>query len=315
MTDYSFRIRFRVSPQSNIITNEQSVEFSSNGHSFTLLSGEADNPINQAGLLILKSSGFSSKESAEKTGLRYQDILMLTLTRLRIGSDFGTRKGNKSGFVKSFLDSVEKDTGRRIINDNLGLTVYETFPTPLFVAWPVTFTLGHKPERFEMIFKFIENLSLEFSERERISVELFNASFFVESTDARLICLVMAVEALIEPNERIEVARKHVEELISATKTNSGLDTKDRAAFESSLKGLLRESIGQAGKRLACERLEGREYMNMTPDKFFSKVYSMRSDLVHGNLPYPNFEEVGKYAANLEVFVADLISYRTLTIE
>jgi hypothetical protein len=280
-----------------------------------LLSGEEDKPINQAALLILKSSGFSSKESAEKAGLKYQDILMLALTRLRIGSDFGTRKGNNSGFVKGVLDSFETDTGQRVINDKLGLLVYETSPPPLFAAWPIQLKLGCNPERFEKIFKFIEDLSPEFNDRERISMDLFNASFFVESSDARLICLVMAVEALIEPNERIEVARKHVEDLINTTRSNSGLDEKDRSAFESSLRGLIKESIGQAGKRLALERLGAREYMNMTPDKFFSKVYSIRSALVHGKSPYPNFKEVGLYAANLEVFVADLISYRTLTIE
>ena len=39
-----------------------------------------------------------------------------------------------------------------------------------------------------------------------------------------------------------------------------------------------------------------------------SHVYQLRSNLVHGNLPYPTFETVGAVAGALEVFVSDLLT-------
>jgi hypothetical protein len=49
-------------------------------------------------------------------------------------------------------------------------------------------------------------------------------------------------------------------------------------------------------------------YGDRTAPDFFSYCYQMRSNLVHGNLPVPTFEEVGGVAATLEVFVSDLLT-------
>jgi hypothetical protein len=48
--------------------------------------------------------------------------------------------------------------------------------------------------------------------------------------------------------------------------------------------------------------------MGMTPKKFFTECYEMRSRLVHGRLPRPDHMEIGKVAASLELFVGHLLS-------
>lgn len=63
----------------------------------------------------------------------------------------------------------------------------------------------------------------------------------------------------------------------------------------------------KAGRELASSLAEKR-YRNMTPPKFFSACYDVRSKLVHGTHPRPSREEVGSLAANLELFVSDLLA-------
>jgi hypothetical protein len=98
-----------------------------------------------------------------------------------------------------------------------------------------------------------------------------------------------------------------VASLIEQTKSSS-LPVKERNSILGSLRLLRRESINQAGKRFTAERLGGRVYGDRTAPDFFSYCYQMRSNLVHGNLPVPTFEEVGGVAATLEVFVSDLLT-------
>ncbi len=65
--------------------------------------------------------------------------------------------------------------------------------------------------------------------------------------------------------------------------------------------------FGQAGRRLA-RTLEPRRYMDLSPSKFFTRCYEMRSALVHGHVPRPTMIEVDLLAANLTVFVGHLLS-------
>jgi hypothetical protein len=315
MSDFTFRIRFDVSSQSNINIDDQQLALHSFGdrNQVSLFSGENDKPINNAQWLVLKGTGYNSAEDAEKAGLYYQDILRITLARLRIGTNFGNRQG-RSGFFSSFLEDIQRTSGERILNNHHGLMVFSSEPPPKFASLGMTARLGCTKERFETIFKFVEQNPPEFNDSERIALELFNASFFVKSPDTRFITLVMAIECLIEPNFRNEAAQEHVRNLIEITKNNTKLDSADQKSYLSALEWFLKESIGQAGRRLVEERLGTREYKGLPAPKFFSKVYGMRSNLVHGNMPYPEWDEVGNLAATLEVFVADLISYTTLVI-
>lgn len=136
---------------------------------------------------------------------------------------------------------------------------------------------------------------------------LFNASFFQPTADSRFLVLVMAVEALIEPVSRSPEGLEHVDRLIEQTRAAT-LPGVDKDSMIGALQWLRRESINQAGKRLASMRLGGRLYSGRAAPEFFSYCYQLRSNLVHGNLPIPTFEEVGNVACILEVFVSDLLT-------
>ena len=127
----------------------------------------------------------------------------------------------------------------------------------------------------------------ELTNRERLSLDLYNASFFEISPHARFLTLVMAVEALLEPEPRPDPVRAHVEELIRLTEMSGALPQNQKESLCGSLRWLLNESIGQAGRRLAREHLGAKTYGGLSGPQLFTHVYTLRSNLVHGNEQQP----------------------------
>jgi hypothetical protein len=121
----------------------------------------------------------------------------------------------------------------------------------------------------------------------------------------------MAVEALIEPISRSDESLMHVESLIWKTK-NATLPAREKNSILGALSWLRFESINQAGRRTASERLGNRIYIGKNAADFFTHCYQIRSNLVHGNLPIPTFDEIGGLAATLEVFVSELLTVPVL---
>ena len=143
--------------------------------------------------------------------------------------------------------------------------------------------------------------------------DLYSASFSENSADARFLLLMMAAEVLIDQEERPEDARAHVARLIAETRA-SDLPSNQVDSFVGFPEWLRVESVGHAGRRLASS-LGKREYMDETPTRFFMRCYEMRSQLIHGHYPRPDFGEVGTRAANLEGFVGDLLGSALLDVE
>ncbi len=202
---------------------------------------------------------------------------------------------------------VEQLSGQRTLNDFHGLMAYPCAITPSFVK--TNFQLGYAvaTESFESAMQAAIAAQIVLTERERLAFTLFNASFFRQTADSRFLLLAMAIEALIEPATRSAESSSHVEALIALTKSAS-LPRAERDSMIGTLKWLSKESITQAGKRLVLSRLGERQYNGQAAPAFFSRVYSERSNLVHGNLPYPSLSSVGALAATLEVFVSDLLT-------
>jgi hypothetical protein len=152
----------------------------------------------------------------------------------------------------------------------------------------------------------------QLDEREQLALTLFNSSFFQDTADTRFLLLMMATETMLDPPVRSENARLHVERLIEITDNEATLSDAEKTSLLGSLKWLLRESISHTGRSLATSRLHGRTYLNKSPGAFFTYCYSLRSRLFHGFAPFPTLDSVGSVAAQLEVFVADLLAGQPL---
>lgn len=305
---YSFRIRFSRSPTDTIKFDGDEIKLSDvgSGESVYLRSSPREVLIKNAEQLVLIGDGYQSEDEAHEAGTRYMRILTVALAKVRVGAEFGARVG-KSVVTYEGVKWLEAQQGQRILNDVHGLMVYLSRPTPKFARFSVKGIRGASVQSFQTIFASARRASGALSDREKLAFTLFNASFFLPTADMRFILLVMAIEALIEPEPRSAAAQEHVKQLISETK-KAALPDAERSSMLGSLRWLLSESIAQGGCRLVTSRLGDREYEQKPAAQYFTQVYQMRSNLVHGNLPYPTFEEVSTAVANLEVFVSDLLT-------
>jgi hypothetical protein len=312
MNSYSFRIRVDRSPTDTIECPESELLLFEHTNSVcvSLRNKTSDQPLKEAIHFCLVGTGFASEAEAHNAGKAYEDVLMVALARVRVGADFGYRAAN--GFLTSEgLKWLEQQRNERILNDVHGLMVYPTDPKPRFGSFKANMLRGVSKEAFLHAFKAAEIAQPRITDRDRLAFSLFNASFFQPTADSRFLLLVMAIEALIELAPRSAGSQAHVKSLIATTKV-ALIPSEEKESMLGAIRWLSKESINQAGRRLVTARLGVRQYEGRTAADFFSHVYQMRSNLVHGNLPYPTFEMVGSVAAPLEVFVSELLTAQIL---
>ena len=305
---YSFRIRINRCPSTTIQTDENEIAIPTDDKNiFIILHAPDEKALKESEHYSLLGSGYATEGSANEAGILYHDALMVALAVSRVGVDFGLRAA-KSAFTHYGLKWAEQKFGVRTLNNVHGLMVYESDPPPRFVEMSATPILGTNRDAFVNNLNMAIDSRPALNERETIAFTLFNASFFQPTSDSRFILLVMAIEALIEPIKRSNDTVALVDSLIQQTKS-SHLEGNEKNSVIGGLRWLRKESINQAGKRLVTERL-GLEakYENLSPADFFAKCYQIRSDLVHGNMPFPSFKEVGAVVATLEVFVSKLLT-------
>ena len=256
--------------------------------------------------LALWGSPYASDGQARSAGERWGSFLQVAFARMNIGADFGRRAAH-SAFTQAGLDALEGQHGRSFANDVHGLITFKMESQPIFAAQSVDFWLGKQPALLATAVQWARASVYQASEQETLAFDLYSASFFESSADARYMMLMMAIETLMKQQDRSTEAVAHVASLVAATKS-SALPSTEIASLVSSLSWLKRESLKSAGRRLSAERLGEREYMSQPAVKFFSDSYDFRSTLAHGSTPRPAREEVDLRAAELERFVGDLLS-------
>lgn len=316
MTDWAFRLRFRMPRTSGLSVNDPSVDLQpvpGVGRLRLEAWPRGSGGIDQAEWLVVSGSAPSEAE-AVRCGQAIEQALLRSFARLRVAADFGERapKGRWTDYGKSL---IKDDRGRPVLDDEHGLMFHKAEPTPRFVSVGApTLKVSAQLDRLRVAVGAALRLAQAVTDQERIAYDLFSASYFDASPDARLISLVSALETLIDPPERSPAARSHVESLIGATR-EATLSSGERDSLISSLRWLLKESITATGAHFVRTRLGDRSYGDHPADRLWRTSYDLRSRLVHGTVPRPSREEVGRHAANLEVMVADLLSGDLLHVD
>lgn len=306
--DYSFRIRVDRSPTDTIEVAEPELSLvaAAETRRISLKNKTADEPLKEAQYFVLMGTGYPTEAEAKSAGEAYEAVLMVALAHVRVGADFGYRAA-KGSFTSEGLKWLEQQHGQRMLNDVHGLMIYTAEPKPRFALSTAKMLRGASKDSFLEAFAAAEKAHPAIDVRARLAFSLFNASFFQPTADSRFLLLVMSIEALIDPAPRSAESQSHVKSLIAATKV-APIPPQERESMLGAIRWLQRESINQAGRRLVEVRLGARQYDGRSAPDFFTHVYQMRSNLVHGNLPYPTFEMVGAVAAPLEVFVSELLT-------
>jgi hypothetical protein len=271
----------------------------------TLRPADGNTTIAEARRLSLHGRGYATESEAAAAGTQCGGWLILAFASLNVGADFGDRA--LIGMVTPVgLADMSLAAGTRVLNDVHGLMTYECEPQPRFVrVGTPTLQVGHAHQRLADAFNRAIALAAVPTSRQRLAYDLYAASFSESTADARFVMLMMALETLLEPQLRSDEAQLLVDELIATTR-QSGLPIGEIRSIEGTLKWLRQESINRAGRRLAS-RLGGRTYHEEDPETFFTRCYTLRSQLVHGSDPRPSRTEVDQRAAQLELFVGHLI--------
>jgi hypothetical protein len=263
-------------------------------------------PISEATELVVRGEGYETVEDAAHAGEHWRDVLSRAFARVHVAADFGDRKpfGTLTAAGEAML---AREQGVPIKSDMPGVTVFECHPDIRFASMRGEPTRRPSEAQSHQVIRAASEHKQPLTDVERIAFDLYSGSFFQPSADGRLLMLMMAIETMLDLGPRPDSSRAHVEALIHATRSNPDLNDSERSSLVSSLRWLLDESIGQAGRRLAAT-LEPRRYLNLPPVAFFNRCYKMRSALAHGRVPRPARGEVDYLAANLEVFVGDLLA-------
>lgn len=310
MKDFTFRLRFKLANTCSIDIEKYLVTIlmPNNKRAILVKSYELNKMIKESKELVIESSGWKSEQDARQEGEKCCNALMLTFANLKVGVDFGNRIP-KSFVTDNGLAIFEQQLGNCVLNDEYGLTLYQTNLAPQFIqSGTATYIIEVNQDRFIETFSQLICCSPNLSERHSLALELFNSSFFSNSSDTRFIILVMAIEALIERDYREGKSLEHINQLIEITENAKDLCRDEKKSIVDSLITLRQKSIGSSGRRLVSKWLRGNKYANKKASDFFHYCYDIRSNLVHGNTHRPSREEVSRTSAVLELFVCDLLS-------
>jgi len=303
---YTFRIRVNRAPSNTIETEQSQIALPdpAPGISLSLRASSPGKSLKDAERWVLIGKGYKTEAEASEAGARMQDAFMLALARVRLGADFGYRVPGGT-ITKDGLEHFGRRLDGRVLNDVHGLSVYRSDPKPRFMEVRVKALIGKNYDFFTSTLTRAVALRHPLTDRERVCFHLFAASFFQPTADSRFLLLVMAVEALIEPTCKSTEAVAYVDGFIKQV-ADSDLQEGEKKSLIGSLRWLRDESINQAGRRLATERLNGQVYDGESAASFFSHVYDLRSALVHGTPPA--YEDISHIVAPLEIFVSDLLA-------
>jgi hypothetical protein len=306
---YAFRIRVIRAYTTTLSISSSSIELPAleGDHPVELSSSPGNNSIRDSEQVAVIGRGFNSEQEAWETGMQYLKVLKRTFAHLKIGVDYGNY-APKSGITEYGRNVLRQNPDDVILDDVHGLMVFPDDVMPKFVRMNPITAIGGKSERIFLmtLSKGLKTVA-DIEEREELSLELYNLSFFHNNPYTQFLLRVMAFEALIQTLKRSEIALKFVDNIIIMTENEQSLDPGEKDSLLGSLQWLRYESISRAGKNLADRELGERTYNGESPGKFFAECYNIRSKMVHGeNLP--GREEMGTLSSEMSRFMSDMLS-------
>lgn len=308
------RIRFRLPLRVQINCPDRELPLPADSREdVRLIAAEPEKTIQDARNIALLCKGYATEQDAQAAGARWRTTLQKAFARTNVPADFGDRAAIEV-VTRAGIEMLEAQHGVRVLNDVHGVMVFECEPWPRFAKVETNFVVGRLSDKVVTAIEAAATLNPASDERESVAFDLFSASFAVSegSSDARFAMLMMALETLLEAKPRSPESLAHVDRLIAETKS-AAIEEGEKASMLGSLQYLRQESIGQSGRRLAAG-LGTRTYLELAPEAFFSRCYTLRSRLVHGHHPRPSRAEVERYVGALEQFVRDVLSRELLDI-
>lgn len=304
---YKFRLCFQLRKDCSFTGDEESVEFlTRNGESLTLVATDKEKKLGSSKRFVLGSRAYNTVEEATKAGEAARVALLYYAITDRVGIDFGKYEP-AGGLTKAGKEMFSAQLGAPVLNDRLGLTVFEAESNPRFIRIPATFSVGKSTQAFVDTVSDAYRRYVLVSPRAEVAIELFTISYFESTPSARFLSLYMSLETLLEPLPRSAEAQEHVNALIEITRS-AKVPEEDKQSLLGALGWLNKESIAQTGRKVADKLLGGNLYDSLPPGQFFAKIYRMRNDLVHRGVADRN--ELARVVGELGRFVGDILRHQ-----
>ena len=101
----------------------------------------------------------------------------------------------------------------RVLNDEPGTLGVHPAPTALFVGGSAAATRSPNEAKTKAAITVAFESGPHHTPAQRLAFDLYSASFFQPAADARLFMLMMAIETMLDPQDRDEATTVHVREL------------------------------------------------------------------------------------------------------
>ncbi|MFG1818800.1 hypothetical protein ACGFIF_33900 [Kribbella sp. NPDC049174] len=310
---FRFRLRFHLPARCRLGIEVPEIALTDPEENFSVvLKSPGDKrAIAESDELLLVGASWQSADAASHAATLWRGYLQVALARIGVAADFGDRAPGGGRISVDGSRIFTESTGVRYFEDVHGILVYDDVEKAVFGRANSLQLQVVKPKQWlQAAVSEARARAVTQGPAEQLAYDLYSGSFFQPSADARFMMLMMAFETLAEQNPRPKEIGDLVDGLIQSL-GEADLTESDKQSLKGGLRDLKRESVGQAGRRLA-KTLGDRTYIEMSPTEFFNRCYKVRSNLVHGAVPRPSRDEVDNLAATLELFVGDLIAVQLL---
>lgn len=253
--------------------------------------------------VVLESSAVGDQSAARRAAARMLSAVMATSIERGFGVSLSDRRP-PALFFKSGLEMFGLK-GAQNLPDALGVMFFETPPPTVFLTPPrfvgsVRTPVSLLVEHLESSFKIAGELGVE--ETIQTAYELFSSSRFENSSRSRFLLLVMAIEAMTEPQERPADESAFIESTLKEL-ARSSLSTEKKGMLRNAIGNLKKQSIGSAARNQIAREV------SQEKGSEFRHVYALRSRLVHGGEPVPA-GELNEAVNNLEPTVKAMLLRR-----
>ncbi len=307
MTTFKFRLRFHIAHKGLITGEYKDIEFSlPNGRVASFHSIDAA-IFSEATKFVILSGGYSTEEEALEYGFRVKDAVLCYGVKFRVGVDVGNDKA--SGFLSQFIkNKIFEEQGVRMIDDVHGVTAYsEEHPTSSMSVSATGLINARASDFFaDQIITLLGN-DIKINDQIKLAMELMTSSFFDAYPRSRFLTLILAAESILTPHDRPADVQALVDELKRYTK-DSEITESEKNSILGSLNWLYKDSISKSLQKMATQYLPEKSYDGISSEVFIQRCYNARSKLVHSGKVEETKYNVGTLAANLEVYMKDMLT-------
>ena len=185
MTAYRLRFRFSVYMPGVIESSERQLEFLVLSSRVVALNDARERSISESDRLIFSSGEFGAESEALEFGDKLKTAVLATAVRHRIGVDVGKDK-SRGGATRYLKEKVREKCGVQLLNDIHGVMVYPDQPPAriMSVSPGRVYTPLQAADFVQDIVRFLES-DLQVSDKEKLSMELYGASYYETSDRTR----------------------------------------------------------------------------------------------------------------------------------